>query len=831
METKFFKKSLARVLLLSIVLNFTGFTAYASGFSDIYSNTPNGEAILYLQEHSIVKGYEDGTFKPEKDVSRAELLKIIIEGSKINLDIEDFTPFSDIDYSDWYAPYVKKAYAAGWINGYTDNTFRPNQTISKVESLKIIGKAQNWQLQTAQSLDIQAIFQDVERDSWYEPYVRYAEKNNYLEEKGPTLSPITPMTRGSISEIIYRTIISADESASQPTTPATPPAPVPPITTPLEPPADTPSTSSNFEYIATDFFENISLDEKLPNTFYKNEVYFIKGEIVGVNANTVTVIIDSKDKSDNNYFTREVTNKHFEIPVSFKNSGDYLIGVLPEGNKDSKAHEININSNLPEISNSDTAPSNLQNTTISYSNDKTSITFKNKPDTIKKISFSQGNETVNYLSRQDIGSLTLYYKDFKNFSEGTINYSTSIAKINSQSPLEISSAFSENSTKSFNAVEHSFVEDKMDEVQATAPDTLSSPQNFTFSGTAKTDIKTEALVIRPDGKVDHLELSSSGQTYQYFTLNILEKGSSFTFSYTPKTEGRYIIEINNKNSNPSINHPLYVGDMIPLIPDYFDLYEYKAYTGNFDLNAERSKLLDLINQSRTSYGLDPVSMSDQLNTLAQEHSDDMKINNYSSHFDLNNNTPDDRRIALGITTPVGENIAKDFSVEHTHFSLMRSASHHENILTSDWQKVGLGISLDQEMLIITEEFSYNPLTSEDFTRLKTELINAINDLRKNKNSSLLTENEALNKSSEQLNSENVNSQTLTAEMLNKALNDNNFNGGAQLVGRTGHPWSQLLISFISEEELILTDQIWKTIGANIQTDKNGKIYTIVIVGN
>jgi uncharacterized protein YkwD len=271
--------------------------------------------------------------------------------------------------------------------------------------------------------------------------------------------------------------------------------------------------------------------------------------------------------------------------------------------------------------------------------------------------------------------------------------------------------------------------------------------------------------------------------------------------------------------------------MIPLIPDYFDLYEQKEYTGNFDLNAERTKLLDLINQSRTSYGLNPVSMNDQLNTLAQEHSDDMKTNNYSSHFDLNNNTPDDRRIALGISTPVGENIAKDLSVEHTHFSLMRSASHHENILTSDWQKVGLGISLDQGMLIITEEFSYNPLTAEDFTRLKTELINAVNDLRKNKNSSTLIENEALNKSSEQLNSENINSQTLTAEMLNKALNDNNFNGGAQLVGRTGHPWTYLLTSLISEEELILTDQIRKTIGANIQTDKNGKIYTIVIVGN
>lgn len=836
MKTQPFKKSLAKVLLLAIVLNFTGFTTYANGFSDVVTDTPNSEAILYLQDHDIVKGYGDGTFKPEKDVSRAELLKIIIEGSKIDLGIEDLTPFKDIDYSDWYAPYVKKAYAAGWINGYTDNTFRPNQTISKVESLKIIGKAQNWQLQTAQSLDIQAVFQDVEKGSWYEPYIRYAEKNNYLEENGPTLSPITPMTRGSISEVIYRTIVSADKPDSQPATtpPPTPPAPVPPTPTPpptTPPPANTPPASSNFEYIATDFFKNISLDEKLPNTFYKNEIYFIKGDITGTNSSSVTVILNAKDKNDNNDFKGTVTNKHFEIPVSFKNSGDYLIGVLPEENKESNSYEIHINSDLPEISTSSQTPSNLQNVSIAYSNDQTSITFKKTPDTIKKVTFSQDNKTISYFSRQDISSLTLPYKDFKNFSKGTINYSTSVANLNSQSPLEISSNFSTTPSKPFNAVEHSFIQDNINEVQATVPDTLSSPKNLTFSGTAKTDIEIKALIIRPDGKVDQIELTTSSPTSTYFNETTITQGSSFTFSYSPETTGRYIVEINNKESQPATNHPIYVGDIIPLIPDYFDLYEQKAQIDNFDLNSERTKLLDLINKSRTDSGLNSIVMDDQLNTLSQEHSDDMKTNNYFSHYNQKDQTPENRRIAMGITTPVNENIAYGYPLEYLHFSLMRSASHHKNILNPDWEKVGLGIAFNQGTIIVTEEFSTNPLTTEDLIKSQTEFINNANELRQSKNINMLSENEILNKSAKQLNTEYINSQTFSSASFQKALSDNNYIGGAQPFGYSGYPWKDLLQLMITDEETMLIDQTWTAIGVNIQTDKTGKIYTMVIVGN
>ena len=811
------KSTSSKILLLAIFLNICQFTAYASGFSDVNSSTPNSEAILYLQNNNIVKGYEDGTFQPNRDVNRAELLKIIIEGSQIQLDVFDPTPFKDIDSSQWYVPYVKKAYSEGWINGYQDGTFRPTQTINKVEALKIIGEAQSWKLETT----------DIEKSSWYEPYVNYAESNKYLEEQGTTFTPTSLMTRGSISEIIYRTIVNTDgtntDTNTTPKDPTVPKAIEPTTTEPSNP-------TSNFGLLAKNSFENISLSEALPNTFYKNEIYIIKGDVVGQNYDMATVILDSADANIHKYFSGEVKNNHFEIPVYFKNSGDYLIGMVPGDSGNSDAFPIYVNSTTPASTITSAAPSDLKNVEISYAKDKTSINFSNVTNTIKKFTFTQNNKTVAYISRQNISSINLNYSDFSTFVEGPVEYSTSVAKISPQSPLQISSEFSQNSTKSFNAVEHSFIDDTDSEIQAVLPDRLSSPKQISLTGTAKTDIKKEALVITPDGDVDKIDLITTGQTYEYFDQTIIKSGSAFTFEYTPTTTGRYIIELNNKNSEPSINHPVYVGNITPLIPDFFDTNERKYFKGEFNLQQEREKLLNLINKSRSEQGVEPLVLDNQLNAVAQGHSDDMKVNQYFSHYNLNNETPEDRRIALGIATPVGENIARDISVEFAHFGLMRSASHHQNILTADWKRVGLGITLDQGELIIAEEFSINPVTAENLIQFKKDLVAGINEKRVSQNLSTLVEIESLNKSSEQINNDNINSIPITNQTLGQTLQNNSFSSAAQLIGRVGSPWSSIIKSIINEEASLLESE-WNKIGTNIQTDKNGKIYTIVIVGN
>lgn len=845
---KTIKKLVAWTLLTIILGSFFNLTSFASGFSDVTANTTNKEAILYLQDKGIIKGYEDGTFKPSKSVSRAEFLKIIIEGSKLELDndSEAKIPFTDIEQAAWYEPYIKTAYSSGWINGYEDGTFKPDKTISKVEALKVLAKAQNWKVEKINTSTLKNSFKDIVTTAWYTPYLAYAKQNKYLNEKGPKFSPNGAMTRGNISGIIYRTIMT-DTVAD--TTPTSTPSPAKSTTTPPPPPPgkaeiqpevsliSEPETnipginSSDFGLIKQDSFEKIKLTEDLPNIFYKNEIFVISGTITSGTYEKATVILANKNTDKNTYFTANTNNNNFDIPIHFKTPGDYNIGLVPGESGQSHAYKLHVNSDLP----SSTTVSNFapQSSQIKYINnneeDSVTATFSNIAQTMKMLTLSQNNKTVSYFSRQDTDSIPINYSDFANFSSGTVTYNLDIAKLNSSKPLEISSSFVKGISSSFNAVEHSYDETNEKEVSASMPGKIDFGKTIEFTGTAKTDLKLSALVLKPDGKVEEMDLSTDGQPYTYFNQKIIPKDSHFTFTYSPKTTGRYIIEINNKNSEPSINHPVYVGDIYPLIPDFFDLNERKLFKGQFDLTSERNKLLDLINKSRTEAGLKTIVLDDTINTLAQNHSDDMKANNYFSHYNLSNQTPDDRRLKLAITTPVGENIAVDVSSEFAHYGLMRSAGHRENILTKDWTRVGLGITLDNDELIFAEEFSTNPLTTNDLDNFKSQLFQDINQKRQEKSLTVFTELSNLVNAAKQLNENSINGQAIDNQSFAKALSDNNFSGGAKLMGSIGGNLTDNHDEFINDEP-DLWESIWQKIGINIQIDKNGKIYTIVILG-
>lgn len=86
-------------------------------------------------------------------------------------------------------------------------------------------------------------------------------------------------------------------------------------------------------------------------------------------------------------------------------------------------------------------------------------------------------------------------------------------------------------------------------------------------------------------------------------------------------------------------------------------------------------------------------MSEELNTIAQYHSDDMNKNNYFSHTSLNGDGPPQRALRFNFPGPVGENIAQSNSLTEGHLGLKRSAGHLENSVDGSWTRVGIGISI------------------------------------------------------------------------------------------------------------------------------------------
>lgn len=168
-------------------------------FSDIPSTHHYATAITYLKNAQILAGYADGTFKPDNPVNRAEFLKIILESEKVEISSSYANCFPDV-HTEWFAKYVCYAKAKGIIAGYPDGTFKPANTINKVESLKVLANA--FGLKT--SLKTTG-FSDVDLKSWYAPYVIIGESLDLLEEEGQTkYYPAALMTRGAISEVLYR---------------------------------------------------------------------------------------------------------------------------------------------------------------------------------------------------------------------------------------------------------------------------------------------------------------------------------------------------------------------------------------------------------------------------------------------------------------------------------------------------------------------------------------------------------------------------------------------------------------------------------------------------
>jgi hypothetical protein len=153
------------------------------------------EAIWYVYDNGIVSGYPDGSFKPDKEINRAELLKIIVE-SGYNDDIiknyEGKSCFTDIDSNEWYAKYVCLGLDKGIVQGYPDGSFKPANQINFVEALKIamVGLGYGYE----------------EGDPWYANILDTATLNdkNFVPNDIENVDDI--LTRAQMAEMITRMI-------------------------------------------------------------------------------------------------------------------------------------------------------------------------------------------------------------------------------------------------------------------------------------------------------------------------------------------------------------------------------------------------------------------------------------------------------------------------------------------------------------------------------------------------------------------------------------------------------------------------------------------------
>lgn len=182
---------------------------HSKDLSDIGGHA-NETAIQYLADNLIVSGYPDATFKPEQTINRAELMKIITEASgAIPNESKYNNCFPDVT-DEWFALYVCYAKDKNWVQGYPDGNFKPANDINKVEALKMIVNSQGMNIPGSVN---ETLFNDVDNSTWYAPFVKTAKDNGLLEQADGSYGVDELITRGEVSENIYRgLLISALDS-------------------------------------------------------------------------------------------------------------------------------------------------------------------------------------------------------------------------------------------------------------------------------------------------------------------------------------------------------------------------------------------------------------------------------------------------------------------------------------------------------------------------------------------------------------------------------------------------------------------------------------------
>jgi len=810
----------SKILVVSFIFSLilAAPNANASSFNDVPYTHPQSDAISFLESSDIVQGYEDNTFKPDNLINRVEFLKIVLEGTGVPLDSDKLTGFTDVDASQWYIPYIRKAKEEGWVQGYPDNTFRPLNPINKVEALKILGEVQQWDMLALGEVPA-AAYKDTYRYSWYSPYVHFAKDKGLLFEETDYLEPGKEISRAYMAEVVYRSIVEQVILYKPYQTAEDKIQDVQEVDTP-----------SDFDTISATFFDDIVLDNAIPNTFYLDEVYVIEGEITnGHNYDTIFAFLaeDNPNADIQTHLIGTVEGNNFEIPMVFRQPGTYQLGIIPGVYGESNVVEITVLDGIPpegDLTNS-SKPDGLA---IRFKNDTTTVNWDGNTNDVYRVYFYQDSTVHSYLVR-DIQYLNVFYKDFKNFEEGEVSWRVYGAKASSLSPLELESKWAQSIDEEFDAVTHDFKLTLDDSISySTIPELLSSNKTIDVSGSTQENIFAEGAVIKPDGLTDTFTINTNATLSEYYGNDVIPAGSTFNFSYNPASNGTYILEVNNQGGSAVLNVPVYIGDIIPLIPDFFDLQDPFEEVHEINLDDKRNELLSYINTERAVHGLSSVSMQSNLNQLAQNYAIDMVNGFFFSHIDTEGGNPDTRRIDMGITTDVGENLAHAPSVYFAHQALMRSAIHRENILNSEWDTVGLGIELDgYGDMIVVEEFSHNFWTSIDLQMFENTLLDKVN----NERNTTLTVNSTLLEVARNWSQDMIDQNFFSfvspsgINLIEVVQNNGVTDEGRAYILKEG-TLNSLFEKLIEDSDISLTK--WRQAGIGIKQDQWSNLYVTVL---
>ena len=188
-------------------------TAPGTTFSDV-KNHANKAAIEALASRGIITGMGQGTFMPNKTMTRAEFAAIVTRA--LGLAAKDTKAFTDVPSSKWYAGYIGTANSSGIVNGVGSGKFNPDGTITRQEAAAMVARAAklcglDTAMDAAATKDMLAQFGDYRSvASWAKEPMAFCYSVNILDQRDLNIEPTKAILRCEIAQMLYNMLSAAE---------------------------------------------------------------------------------------------------------------------------------------------------------------------------------------------------------------------------------------------------------------------------------------------------------------------------------------------------------------------------------------------------------------------------------------------------------------------------------------------------------------------------------------------------------------------------------------------------------------------------------------------
>lgn len=296
------KKNLKKVIsaVIALALSVSSVAMAAPKFTDVADTAANAQAINTLAALGVISGYEDGTFKPDNNITRAEVATMIVAALNRTADAagaKGTTKFADVntEAKAWASGFVNIGVAEKYISGYEDGTFRPDNNVTYAEIVSMLVRMVGYG-QYAEYLG-----------GWPNGYLSVGSDKGITA--GVSAAQDAAVTRAQVAQMIYNSIVDVCKVSSSGFTTTTDGKLVPSLTI-MDGTQNNSRVAKDYQTILTDNFDAYYVEGFVSETARTDGLNTYKADEVQF------TIRYAENYNDDSYLTKEQAKKNIANGVA-----------------------------------------------------------------------------------------------------------------------------------------------------------------------------------------------------------------------------------------------------------------------------------------------------------------------------------------------------------------------------------------------------------------------------------------------------------------------------------------------------------------------------------